>query len=128
MREILFRGKSLDDGRWIEGDLSRTCGRVYIFQEDAFDSVDRYEVDPETVGQYTGENDRNGNRIFEGDILKMYNRNGKPVVFDEVLFACGCFRMAKPAMAYEFTYSNHELEEVAGNIHDNPELLERKLD
>ena len=66
MREIKFRGKRLDNGEWIEGDLLRMNGHWFIFLDPAPEGIDKYAVDPATVGEFTGLKDKNGKEIYEG--------------------------------------------------------------
>lgn len=128
-REIIFRGKRLDNGKWEYGDLVHDdIGGMYVFPNDAENLYIEYRVDPDTVGQYTGLTDKNGKRIFEGDILKVYYY-GKSKIFGVVKFDESRFFIdddfmrgdikAKAPMTEMF--SRYEFE-VVGNVHDNPEL------
>lgn len=128
MREILFRGKRLDNGEWGEGYLYIThTGEYEIGRYNAETNIERWTfiVDPATVGQYTGLTDKNGKRVFEGDLC-LCDRNINDML-DETVFEI----MFDPLRGYygesswgsEFDGTSFELCEVIGNIHDNPELL-----
>ena len=119
MREILFRGKNLL-GKWITGDLLQYlgCGKKHIVQQ--YKGAGGQEVNPSTVGEYTGLKDKNGERIFEGDIVTMPKYGGgrhRSVVY----FKNGKF--AVNGSNYNFKDICPKNIEVIGNIHDNPELL-----
>ena len=145
MREIIFRGKRLDNGEWVYGwpfadtadcSLKKVgkceCphdGSEYFIVEWADDLHEYKErkVIPDTVGQYTGMKDKNGKRIFEGDIvlgLFHYELAAKGVV----TFRDGAFGLrwnrGKVREFSAFTSICNVAYEVIGNIHDNPELLE----
>lgn len=122
MREILFRGKRLDNGEWVEGGYFFHYGECRIVAEGTVnDYIIHYPVDSATVGQFTGLLDKNGKRIFEWDVVRYGNRTGY------VIFGTGCF------CVQDSTTQNHPAIDlvmfqwdvtVVGNIHDNPELME----
>ena len=71
-REILFRGKRIDNGEWVEGDLVHRNGKIYVFPQDGLNSADRYEVIPETVGQFiTTLPNENRDKVFSNSILEI---------------------------------------------------------
>lgn len=148
MREILFRGKRKDNGKWVEGHYGEyysgkekvSC--ISISKETISGSL-YYDVIPKTVGQYTGLCDKNGVKIFEGDILQgneypyysdgKYNYYAEVVFFDDDCFAAGfCTHKNPKAKVKGISDGNCELIEdfisdnwlVIGNIYDNPELVE----
>lgn len=86
MREIKFRGKRLDNGEWIEGDLLRMNDHWFIFPDPAPEGIDKYEVDPATVGEYTGLKDRNGKEVYEGDVIKIPETDFNAEIIGRVLF------------------------------------------
>lgn len=124
MREILFRGRRLS-GEWAEGCLM--CLGHYTFIN--MPMSPSLSVSPETVGQFTGLTDRNGDRIFEGDIvtgLFLFGLSVNAVVtFQDGAFGLEWYRGNVKTFNAFTSICNVEYE-VIGNIHDNPELLEVK--
>lgn len=128
MREILFRGKHSEKSMWDYGDLYIDHGKVYIGSRDTMHGVRVYgEVIPETVGQYTGLTDKNGTKIFEGDIVKLRLLAAKMEWKGVCEYRNGAFGLAWQYAGERYcTFAgtcNAEYE-VLGNIHDNPEMME----
>ena len=130
MREILFRGKRLDNGAWETGSLVIVRMDCHDAQYYIADKMTGYHtpVDPSTVGQYTGMKDKNGERIFEWDVATVLQGKDKDIAY--VGFENGAFMLyPKTGNIYERTlweywYNDWDVE-VIGNITDNPELLEK---
>lgn len=132
-REILFRGKRVDNGEWIEGNLltypsgdTRIAVTVSGHKNPAIYGSLEFVI-PETVGQYTGLTDKNGKKIFEGDIFIGFWKEKLVVYYDNCYLG---FRVRTPSgsdneISYYANYRNNKIDiEIIGNIHDNPELLE----
>ena len=139
MREILFRGKRINGGGWAEGS--------YIYAHKwGFDGSDghligniyatvRTQVAPETVGQFTGLHDKNGKQIFEGDIILFEDESPSNYEYHdctemrcgEMKFADGQFYLTNRIAVEmgDLIYDEKLDGVIVGNIHDNPELLER---
>ena len=161
MREIIFRGKAKGRNDWVEGLLIKVGKYCRILEPDCESYGETYldaelgtidgqaePVIPETVGQYTGFEDKNGKKIFEGDIIRRPTRRpGVPECAYLVVFHDGEFKMVEkyyvnyPEMspkniAYSgkkyvicspnLLYKAEKYFEVIGNVYDNPELLEEK--
>jgi uncharacterized phage protein (TIGR01671 family) len=146
MREILFRGKRIGNGEWVEGFLLKECNYATCswnlaieHKTDRFGkfSYDVAEVVAETIGQFTGLTDKNGKKIFDGDIVQ-YSDPDEDIIHGTVAYGnhscCGTHEVGffvewqKPELAMYLRedigfWTNFREIEVIGNIHDNPELL-----
>jgi uncharacterized phage protein (TIGR01671 family) len=140
MREIKFRGKRIDNGKFVEGDLihgvNHKLGKTYILPirggvmalGHGLDPMDGYEVIPESVGQYTELKDQHEKEIYEGDVFKYLlpdvESDGKEETFteytEEVIFEYGSFSLEVMPLG-----AANEIGEVIGNIFDNPELINK---
>ena len=123
--EILFRGKRMDNGEWVCGYYIGPTGILNDHEIcDINDTTGhRYEVDPATVGQYTGLADKNGVKIFVEDIIS-YNGSREVVRFDTSLrIPCFTTGIGRGSSTAPHPYKISARHFVIGNIHDNPELL-----
>lgn len=126
MREVLFRGKSERFGNWIEGSLIigkdlESDKLVYLIAPLSVYYTGIEKVVPESISEFTGLIDKNGKKIFEGDILKGAWDTIFQVVYDDCYL--GFRAKEKDGMHNCIDYYGLDCIEVIGNVHDNPELL-----
>ena len=133
-RQIIFRGKRLDNGEWVYGDLeynsAKNIVRIHTYDNNG-EYLMQHLVQPDAVGQFTGLTDKNGKEIYEGDILHTIGKNettkGKDY-YRSVSFKRGSFCMNVADYNVTNPLHNHTIGgslnwEVVGNIYDNPDLL-----
>ena len=129
MREVLFRGKRVDNGKWVYGNLiqRKRWGAIFPIiraEDNGYGNFKEWEVIPETVGQYTGLDDKNGVKIFDGDVVKAtqkgQTKNGVVVYREGGYF----WKFETDQYGYLGEVVKRWHPEVIGNIHDNMELME----
>lgn len=125
MREIRFRGKRVDNGEWVYGGIFVVEGDARIVVPDEDGGFQTYRVDPKTVGQWIGLQDKNSKDVYEDDIVR-YSNYWTSVFTKPVIYKWGSFGVEGkiPGSLIVFANLPDEDIEVVSNIHDNPELLE----
>lgn len=131
MRTIKFRGKRLDNGEWAYGSLLQGESQSVIatIKSNSINVHDCFEVDPDSVGQFTGLSDRNGKEIYEGDIVRDNKGAVDVITYDSLAFnLCVAYASSLNGVCATFFGDNNPLKdlEVIGNIHDTPGLLNGK--
>lgn len=135
-RTIKFRGKRLDNGEWVYGDLeynrAKNIARIHTYDEDG-EYLIQHSVDPATVGQFTGLLDKNGKEIYEGDILLLNTTglrehcivewNSEKAGWCISLKVAGKWTLGVRALG---AWMNEADFRIQGNRFDNPELLNEK--
>ena len=127
MREILFRAKRIDNGEWVEGNYVK----AELIHEDGYEHYiietmrrgKTYEIDPETLCQYTGLKDKNGNRIWENDIVEDKRFNGFYKIVFRVRDGGWYVEDVKTGALFRIIGKICWQYERCGNIFDNPELM-----
>lgn len=140
MREILFRGKRIDNGEWVEGFyfcMVHDDGRhVHHFIMPLGADLNlgtpiekiQVEIDVKTICQFTGLLDKNGNKIWENDIIRHYNKSWEPNVYTEGIikwnaFKCRFENQSTKNPCYTYAINAMYNYEVFGNIFDNADLV-----
>lgn len=133
-RQIIFRGKRLDNGEWVYGDLeynsAKNIVRIHTYDNNG-EYLMQHLVQPDAVGQFTGLTDKNGKEIYEGDILS----TDLAIPRCEVVFRNGCFALRLNDGDEDFydiispideSVDKTKYHNIIGSIHDNPDLLNGK--
>ena len=125
MREILFRGKRMGDNEWVYGLLARYGDNTSNIVESKFELL--VPVETKTVGQWAGLCDKNGVKVFEGDVVKVkdaLNWGTSGTFIGSVGFGDASFRIETDTSTH-YRWQDYDCE-VIGNVHDNPELLKEE--
>ena len=140
MRAIKFRGKDVETGKWVYGDLIQyndliqrmgyIPSIIFYYERNGKIYYNEHAVKHETIGQYTGLKDKNGVEIYEGDIVFSKKFDHKGVLHKVEYDAENAMFTAKPIQCWDFDFCQIRKDwilkyekEVIGNIYDNPELL-----
>ena len=126
MREMLFRGKRVDTKEWVYGyyfEGFTGISYILVLHDHILKMTEFYEVIPETIGQFTGLLDKNGVKIFEGDIVREHVNDYTPIYQNGIYMAYNVDKINDPYVSTQFNVIWRNGCEVIGNIHDNPELL-----
>jgi uncharacterized phage protein (TIGR01671 family) len=125
MRDIKFRGKRLDNGEWAYGDLTHYEDQVWIGMDDG---RPEHEVDPSTVGEFTGITDLNNKEVYEGDIVCRYEQEEGDTLAFQIVFKDLAFMGIKEGtpfiIPHDTLYGGFGVR-VIGNIHEHPHLIEK---
>lgn len=123
MREILFRGKQTTSGEWSCGYIYSDRKKTYIAYEGEKDCI-IHKIIPSTVGRYTGLTDKNGKKVFEGDIIKGKEKATYAIGYSDATAGFYAKATLPQRILPCMNIGTMKHYEVIGNIHDNPELLE----
>ena len=131
MREHKFRGKRLDNGEWVYGDLISNKNRTAIHDQSGLNNVGKdfisltaLRVDPSTVGQYTGLKDKNGKEIYEGDLVAVVDYANWEGLYKIIWDKENLTYMLEDAFGDREKLCEFEEYLVKGNIYEIPELLD----
>lgn len=122
MREILFRGKDILTGEWLYGDLIQSANEEDVKFIVPFTETNTRGIIPETITQFTGLCDKNGKKIFEGDIVRCKNYHGTVEGYIGYSKSAVWFLYCISGYSDEYLFNCADIE-VISNVYDNPELL-----
>ncbi len=127
MEEILFRAKRRDNGKWIEGFYvyQHGCHYIYLPSVDGEHGFDNYTIHPNTLSRYAELKDKNGTKIFEGDLVQYYGSHVLEVYIEKGHTKIRWLDKASRTKCSELFFGYDEAYgevEIIGNVYDNPEL------